>query len=158
MNIEIKQAMPGDEDAIAELNESVQQLHVAHDAKNFKSAEREAVAIWFGGFLRHESARVWVAYVESIPVGYVSVMMQEHAGSPFTNARRWFEIDQIAVHLEYQRKGIGRELIDRVWTAAREQGVLDVELTSWIFNADAHQAFQSLGFEPKSVRFGATRE
>jgi hypothetical protein len=43
-------------------------------------------------------------------------------------------------------------LVARVLGEARSQG-LEVELTSWAFNTDAHAAFRALGFSPMIVRF-----
>jgi hypothetical protein len=44
-------------------------------------------------------------------------------------------------------------LVERVLANARAQGVRDVQLTCWSFNAEARAAFEALGFRPMTVRF-----
>lgn len=55
---------------------------------------------------------------------------------------------------EYRRGGLGRRLVEQALQHARNQGIREIELTSWCFNESAHAAFARLGFTPKWVRFG----
>ena len=73
--------------------------------------------------------------------------------NPFCRARRWCEIDQIAVDPKYRRRGIGRSLILKAIAEARTEGIRDIEATSWSFNEETHEMFRRLGFSPKTVRF-----
>jgi len=66
---------------------------------------------------------------------------------------QWFVIDQIGVQAGYRRTGIGRALVQQVISAARTEGVREVELNSWTFKQEAHRAFANLGFVPKTTRF-----
>ena len=55
---------------------------------------------------------------------------------------------------DHRRKGVGRTLIQVVLQAAEDEGIRDVELSTWVFNISAQEAFRRLGFSPKVVRFG----
>lgn len=69
----------------------------------------------------------------------------------------WHEIDQIGVTPDRKRQGVGRALVRTVLADAHVHGIRDVELSSWSFNQQAHEAFRKLGFAPIRVRFGLER-
>ena len=73
--------------------------------------------------------------------------------TPFSFARRWCEIDQIAVAPTSRRKGIGRALMQRAVTEANGEGVRDIEVSSWSFNAQAHRLLLACGFLSMVVRY-----
>jgi ribosomal protein S18 acetylase RimI-like enzyme len=60
----------------------------------------------------------------------------------------------IGVRPDQRRKGLARALVDIVVAASDADGIRDVELTSWVFNSGAQEAFRRLGFTPKLVRLG----
>ena len=53
----------------------------------------------------------------------------------------------------HRQRGVARTLVERVLASARAQGVRDVQLTCWSFNAEAQAAFEALGFRPMTVRY-----
>jgi ribosomal protein S18 acetylase RimI-like enzyme len=154
MTATIRRAVSGDEPVLAELNGFIQELHVRNNPAYFKPTVREDVVAWFQGLLQKPNAWVWIAEEDGVAVGYVSALQRERAESPFSHARRWLEIDHIGVHPEQRRRGLCRALVEVVLEAADDQGLRDVELSSWVFNSGAHEAFRRLGFQPKVVRFG----
>jgi GNAT superfamily N-acetyltransferase len=72
--------------------------------------------------------------------------------NPFVQARRWFDIDQIAVDPDCRRTGIASALIRHAISEAHSEGVV-VEAASWSFNEGAHELFRQLGFVLKTIRF-----
>jgi GNAT superfamily N-acetyltransferase len=154
VNPTTRRAVVGDERTLAELNGFVHDLHLMSNPAYFRPAEAEEVAAWFRGLLENPTVKIWIAEAGALAVGYVSAFRHERAQNPFCRSRRWLEIDQVGVHPDWRRKGIGQALVDVVLQAARDEGIGDVELSSWVFNGDAHAAFRRLGFTPKMVRFG----
>lgn len=80
---------------------------------------------------------VWVAETGGVPVGFVA------------SRRRDMELHvlELDVHLDYQRKGIGRALMTTAIEAARDMGCVAVTLTTFrgvVWNAPF---YQRLGFE-----------
>jgi ribosomal protein S18 acetylase RimI-like enzyme len=153
VNATIRRAGPGDERALAELNAFVHALHLAHDPSYFRPVAADEVAAWYRGLMEKPAVRFWLAEDAGAPVGYAAVWQHERAENPFCRARRWWEIDQIGVRPDRQRGGVGRALVEQVLAAARAEGIDQVELVSWCFNADAQAAFRELGFSPKLIRF-----
>ena len=146
----------GDVDVLAGLNQSVQELHVAHRPEYFKPGDAIAVAGWFRSKLEDGDVRGWIAEWDGSAAGYALTITYSRPKNAFGFARRWCEIDRIAVAPEFRRRGIARALVERVVEDAPLRGIMDVELTSWCFNTEAHEAFRALGFTEKVVRFGRT--
>jgi GNAT superfamily N-acetyltransferase len=131
----------------------VQELHVVHRPDYFKPADVDDLTGWFQSLLPRPDAWIWIAEEEGIPIGYLLAFVHEREENPFCFARRWCEIDQLAVVPSHQRRGVGRMLIEQALATARAEGIGSVELCSWAFNEAAHHAFRKLGFRPRIVRF-----
>lgn len=154
MTAHIRLATFGDEWALADLNAFVQNLHVENNPTRFRPAALDVVAAWFQGLVGDPTVHIWIAEEDGKPVGYASMIVHNREQNPFCHARRFVEIDQISVHPDYRRRGIGRSLLQHIIRSAHAEGIRDVELSSWSFNAGAQEVFRSLGFEPKLIRFG----
>jgi GNAT superfamily N-acetyltransferase len=154
MNAHLRLAALGDEQALAELNAFVQDPHVENEPSHFRPADSGEVASWFRGLIGDPEGQIWIVEASGKLVGYAYMTLNDHEEDPFSPARRWVEIDQIVVHPNYQRRGIGRSLIEHIIRTAHTEGIRDVELSSWSFNTSAHEAFQHLGFKPMFFHFG----
>lgn len=151
--MKIRLAVAGDELTLAALNAPAQQAHVAAHPEVFRPARRRDVADWFGDLLKSPTAAAWIAEDDDgVPVGYVLAQYHERPEGPFVVARRWCEIDQLAVAAPQQRRGVARALVDAVVADARANGVRDVELCVWAFNETAGAAFRRVGFVPRLER------
>ena len=153
MSTTIRAACSGDEEILADLNRFVQELHVARRPDHFRPARAPEVADWFKAVLGNRAARIWIAEHDGAPAGYVLALHHEHPENPFRRARRWCEIDQLAVDPAGRRRGIARALVQIAVDDARACGIHDIEVSSWSFNTEAHQTFRRLGFAPRVVRF-----
>ena len=153
MSVTIRAAVLGDEQRLTVLNGFVQGLHVAKRPDSFKPSTQEEVVEWFSRLLRNTSARMWIAEEAGVAVGYVLTMVQERPESPFCSARRWCEIDQIAVAPGSRRRGVATALIQKALTEATAEGFSEVELCTWSFNVKAQSLFKKFGFEPKLFRW-----
>jgi len=149
----IRLASSSDLKAVAELNAEVQQLHVASRPDQFKSPQLSELEQWFSQLLQNPAAKVWVADISSVPVAYAVILVREGQETPFSPARKWWNIDQLGVQAAHRRNGIARALIGKIISEARAHDVAELELSSWAFNQNAHAVFASLGFVPKVVRF-----
>jgi GNAT superfamily N-acetyltransferase len=153
ISLRIRPADPGDAPTLAELHPHVHGLHVAARPDFFKEARREDVAAWFREQLARSEVRMWLGEVDAAPAGYTLVYFHERPERPFAHARRWCEIDQIAVAPAGRRRGVARALVEAALKEARRRGIRDIELSSWAFNTAAHEVFLRLGFTPKVIRF-----
>jgi GNAT superfamily N-acetyltransferase len=152
LEIRIRVAAAGDEAILASLGAVVQDLHVGQRPDVFKPTDRRGLEDWFLNTLNVASAKIWIAELGDLPVGYALVIPQRRSENVFCHARRWYEVDQIGVHPEYRRHGVARRLLRHVVEAARADGVPDVELNTWTFNDVARTSFERFGFVSKNVR------
>jgi diamine N-acetyltransferase len=151
--VKVRRAVVGDEQTLAALNRFVHDLHEARRPDYYKTPRVEDVAAWFRERLDTPTAAAWIAEEDGVPIGYVLAFFHERPDNPFRQARRWCEIDQIAVDPAWRRRGVGRIVMNAALEEARARAMPHVELSSWAFNTDAHAMFRRLGFEPRIVTF-----
>jgi len=152
MEVVIRRAQAGDGEQLARLNDIVQQLHVDRRPDTFGPSPRDEVSAWFEARLADPDARVWLAEIEGRPVGYVLALFHTRDASRFTLARRWCEVDQIAVDPTARRRGVARALVAALAREAEATGVAELKAQTWGFNEIARRTFEELGFEVESVR------
>ena len=70
----------------------------------------------------------------------------------FKVARRYVEIDNMAVKQSAQRQGVGRALIDAAVDWARGRGVTRLELNVYEFNEAAAALYRGAGFSTQNRR------
>ena len=158
MSAYIRTAAVGDETVLAGLNRFAQNLHVERRPDLFRAARGQEVAAWFRSRLEDPATNAWIAEDSDAPVGYLIAVLHDRPAGPFTVARRFCEIDQIAVDPTRRGQGIARALMVQALAQARTDGIHEIEATSWSFNDRAHAMFRRLGFVPKTVRFELTGE
>jgi len=148
---------------LAVLSDEVQSLREQRVPGCFETEDRMTAAAWFESALNTPGVSAWIASYRGEDVGYVLTLTRDKADNAFQYVRRVLVIEQIAVLPEARRLGIASALLERVLASARAASTadglgcasaLDVELSSWAWNSDAHAAFHANGFTPKLVRFG----
>ena len=153
MGTNIRQAAIGDEALLADLNRFGQELHLAGRPDHFKPAQSDELARWYRSLLEKPTTRIWIAEEDGSPAGYLLALVHDAPENPFVRARRWFEIDQLAVDPSRRKRGIARALVLQAVSTAKAEGILDIEAASWSFNVGAREMFRRLGFTPKTARF-----
>jgi ribosomal protein S18 acetylase RimI-like enzyme len=143
MTFTIRDADDRDIDLLTELNRFVRDLHIAALPTYFKHPQPGAVAELFRSRLGSQEVRVWIASIGEVAVGYAVSVFRQRPGNTLCSARQFYELEEIAVSFAHRRQGVARALVERALTDARQQGVPDLELTSWAFNSAAHEAFQA---------------
>lgn len=151
--LQIRTATIDDVAELVALNELVQALHVENRPKDFKPLDPELAAEGFERLLGDPSVSVLVAVRGDEMLGYAVLTERVSPENPYCPEYRWMEVDQIGVRATFRRQGVGRALIEAAARRAEQAGGLALGLTTWAFNRDAQQAFQRLGFVPKTLRF-----
>jgi GNAT superfamily N-acetyltransferase len=149
----IRAAEIGDAKVLAKLNAFVQELHLQRRPDHFKETSIPDLEAWYKSLLEKPTTRAWIAEALDRPVGYVLTLFRHLQEDPFTKARAWLEVDQLAVDPHYRRQGVGRALVFKAIAYAKEEGISRIETTSWSFNQETHNLFGHLGFAPKVIRF-----
>ncbi len=149
----VRRAELQDAKDLALLSAEVQALH--HEARpdHFKGVTAEELAAALAERIGDASTRVWVAQRDEELAAYAVVRLRSIEAGPYTHARTWWELDQLAVTNRLRRSGLAAALLRQIVSEARVAGAPALELQSWAFNVDAQRAFAKLGFVPKVTRF-----
>ncbi len=133
---------------VASLNQGVQSLHAERYPEYFKPYDREAVLEHCQKQLKEPLWFCDLALADSVPAGYVLYFLRNYGENPFRYAYKGVHIDQICVAQEYRGKGLGRALMAKVESKARELGASQLELTYWDKNHEAGTFYTGEGFSP----------
>ena len=156
--VSVRDADPDrDLSAIIALNRCIQDIHVAVEPSIFRrSDDMPGIEDFHLGFLRDEGRYTVVAEVGTDLVGYVSLELQTRPAHTFANAQDRLYVHQVDVHPGHRRHGVGRALMSWVDALATELGVSEVSLDTCLFNADALNFFESLGYSTYNLRLRKT--
>jgi len=102
----------------------------------------------YGRILESEAEYILIAW-EDGPAGYVHGRLTEelHHGGMIST------VQEMIVRKECRRKGIGRQLLQAAIDWSKEQGALEIELTSHFSRTWAHEFYACMGFEKTSYKF-----
>jgi ribosomal protein S18 acetylase RimI-like enzyme len=152
----IRKAGIGDEGLLASLNAFVQDIHLAKRPADFKTTNIAELTDWYRSLLEASTGLAWIADLDGRPVGYVLAVVHQRSENRLCPARRWLELEEIAVDPEFRRQGIGRALILNALSEANARGIATIEATSWAFNGETHELLRGVGFVTKTLRFELT--
>lgn len=151
----IRKATVKDATTIAKLGATIQRLHYDHSPDWFKPAMPEEIVDLYSEKLSNPLATAYLAESDGDALGFVLVQVVHRPETPLTWAQTVVEIDQIGVEPSARRLGVGHSLFGAVRKLADEVSATRLRLTTWDFNHDAHEFFESEGLDPE-VRLMAT--
>lgn len=130
----------------------VQQMHADAHPDLFKPPLEESFAVSFFEMIMLKSEfRTFIAEQAGEVAGYIVLQVVHREDNPFTYSREYLHIDQISVDPEHQGTGVGKALMACATQMAKEEGLSQVTLGSWMFNQKAHQFFKSQGYEISNI-------
>ncbi|HEX3776946.1 MAG TPA: GNAT family N-acetyltransferase [Polyangiaceae bacterium] len=153
MKLQIRPAGISDASSLATLNHFGQAPHASARPDIFKETSHAELEAHYRALLAQPTSFAFIAELASEPLGYARGVVRETAENPCCFARRWLELDEIAVATQARKHGVARALIERVIELADAEGLASVELGTWSFNQTAQAVFAKLGFSPQRMRF-----
>jgi GNAT superfamily N-acetyltransferase len=97
--------------------------------------------------LTKETVKAFVAIENEKMLGYVLMFVNSFMENPFQYKREFIILDQILVLENARSKGIGKLLLDEVFTFAKSLNINVVELNHWTLNESARLFFNKNGFK-----------
>lgn len=90
--------------------------------------------------------RIFVAEKDGAVIGFVSTVESLALNLP----GGYIHVNALAVLPEFRRCGIGKQLMERVETAAAARGVSQISLASGFKRTEAHAFYEHLGYKKSS--------
>jgi predicted N-acetyltransferase YhbS len=129
-DVTIRTARPSDAGEIAQLTNEL-----GYELTESPASDR------LSRILSRTDQQFFVANVDSHVVGWVHVVLAE-----YVDAEAFVVIGGLVVNANHRRLGIGRALIDRAESWAREQGCSMVRLSSSATRGAAHRFYEAIGY------------
>jgi GNAT superfamily N-acetyltransferase len=104
----------------------------------------------FARFRCYPDYRMYVALTEGRIVGVFSLLIMDNLGHAGTPAA---VVEDVGVHADYRRHGVGRRMIEFAIERARARGCYKLSLSSNYQRRDAHRFYEALGFKRHGVTF-----
>lgn len=134
----IRKGTPGDKEIIYRMICGLENVEI----------NRAGFDMAFQKNIQAENITYFIAELDDIPVGMVSC----HIQPLLHHAALVAEIQEMYVEPEFRSQLIGQELMKRVVEHARENGAIQIEVTSRGTRESAHRFYQKEGFEKSHVK------
>jgi ribosomal protein S18 acetylase RimI-like enzyme len=141
----VRRARHEDWPGVEALLREVDQLHAALAPAYFRTGARAEVE--WRQLLGDATAAAWVtADGARATLGFLSLRIYETPHDPTMVPRRRAHLETLVVAPRVRRRGIGRRLVAAASDWAREQGAVEMVLTTWTGNAAADAFYERLGY------------
>jgi diamine N-acetyltransferase len=131
---------------ISKLNKTVQDLHYKMDSKMFKKYNYKEIEKHFFDFINKPEISSLIIYNNNKPIGYVIYKIKDYKENPFRRGYKSIHIDQFSVIDEFQKKGIGKIMLDKIKEIATKNKIQIIELNVWTNNNKAINFYKKNGF------------
>jgi GNAT superfamily N-acetyltransferase len=141
--ITFREASEGDLDAVLE-------IYAQGDLDDGRRLGAEEARAAFARFRLYPDYRLYVALAAGRVVGAFSLLIMDNLGHAGTPAA---VVEDLGVHEEFRRHGIGRRIIAYAIERARARGCYKLSLSSNSQRRDAHRFYDTLGFKRHGITF-----
>ena len=151
-NLEYRQAVIEDEDALVELWWIMQASHHEYEPIWYADkGEDPCKASWrehYRSLLQDENTVIIVASSSGIPVGMIVSKLSTRP--PIYKMARMVHIASTVVHPDFRRKGVLTGMLSLLEKKARDAGITVMKLSVHHKNKDALHAYEKTGFIPET--------
>lgn len=155
----VRTATIEDSAALARIANEIHAMHAAGRPSAFRSDRAEVfTAERMGALVGAERQFVWVAEEGEAITGFAHASLHDEPEMPWRFATRVLELIAMAVTSARRGGGVGTQLLDMVFRAAREHQASEVRLKVWGFNDGARRFYRRHGFTLLTEQLGRTVE
>jgi ribosomal protein S18 acetylase RimI-like enzyme len=138
---------------LSEVNSIMNELHEEHVRNLPKIYKQAYVSIPEEYFTQsNESVKIFVVRENTNIIGFAMLEIRNTPNDATLIKRRYAFLSAIAVKRSFQRKGIGKSLMDVCISWAKNQQLSSFDLNVWKFNKKAIFLYESLGMKPVSQK------
>lgn len=142
----VRFAKEKDLDKINELRKQVNDIHVEGRPDLFKAGFGDEIRDFAKVMLEGEDSDVIVAERNGVICGMVCVDYVNKPETPYSKARSFYHVQEIAVDVNHRRQGVAKELLEFMVADAKKRNLGKIELDVWEFNDSAIEFYQTVGF------------
>jgi ribosomal protein S18 acetylase RimI-like enzyme len=135
-----------DLDRINELRKQVNDIHVEGRPDLFKAGFGDEIRDYAKVIMDGENSDIIVAERDGVICGMVCVECVNKPETPYSKARSFYHVQEIAVDADYRRQGVAKELFEFMIEDAKKRKLARIELDVWEFNDSAIEFYQAVGF------------
>ena len=135
-----------DLDIINELRKQVNDIHVEGRPDLFKAGFGSEIRDFAKVIMDGENSDIIVAERDGIICGMVCVDYVNKPETPYSKARDFYHVQEIAVDVNHRRQGVAKELLEFMIADAKKRNLGKIELDVWEFNDSAIEFYQAVGF------------
>lgn len=135
-----------DLDIINELRKQVNDIHVEGRPDVFKAGFGTEIRDFAKVIMNGENSDIIVAERNGVICGMVCVDYVNKPETPYSKARSFYHVQEIAVDVNYRRQGVAKELLEFMIADAKKRKLGKIELDVWEFNDSAIEFYQAVGF------------
>jgi len=136
-----------DLDRINELRKQVNDIHVEGRPDLFRAGFGAEMRDFAKVIMTGENSDIIVAERDGIICGMVCADYVNKPETPYSKARSFYHVQEIAVDVNYRRQGVAKELLEFMIADAKKRNLGRIELDVWEFNDSAIEFYRAVGFK-----------
>ena len=135
-----------DLDIINELRKQVNDIHVEGRPDVFKAGFGNEIRDFAKVIINGENSNIIVAERNGVICGMACVDYVNKPETPYSKARNFYHVQEIAVDVNHRRQGVAKDLLEFMIADAKKRNLGKIELDVWEFNDSAIEFYQAVGF------------
>ena len=144
--MEIRRATENDLPGLDKLLMQVCLVHHKGRPDLFKAGFGSEIRDFAKVIMDGENSDIIVAERDGIICGMVCVDYVNKPETPYSKARNFYHVQEIAVDTNHRRQGVAKELLEFMIADAKKRNLGKIELDVWEFNDSAIEFYQAVGF------------
>lgn len=151
LDIQIRDIIFEDFNAIKNLMIQVHTLHQQNRPDIYEASKNPLLKSDFRNIVENKNIISIAAEIDSTIVGFCIVTIRPPSENPLIVSRKTAFMEDICVHSDYHRKGIGKLIYNEILRRLKILGIESLELMVWSFNESAIQFYKNMGMNPRSI-------
>lgn len=149
MSVKIRKAVENDLNRVVELSNQVLEYHCQLVPNLFAPMDKEKAFNHYADLLEDEKYYLLIAEQDAQVIGY---LYAEFVDTPWQQKRYGCRLEEIAVDVSCQSKGIGTILFDALREECVKRGIEDIRLNVYLANERGIEFYHRLGFREVSYK------
>lgn len=113
----------------------------------FKEYHFETVNEFFNKAMENANFHFYLLEDNGQYLGYAWVELREYKENAFLNSYKSVFVHQLSISKEHQDKGLGSQLMNKIYELAISHGIQKIELDYWVDNEVAKSFYKKNGFK-----------